>query len=300
MRSLPIPMLVAAGALLAACSREPTVCNGSDTVSLVRVLVEGVEASTENRASAADFLSVSDFTEKAAASGEIACTAKYLLSKKALGVLSRDKSHAADLAAFRDAITAEYKLKDRGDGEMTVVLTNFDLARAQKLQKLHAAFLTPPAQEKADSPTPEPEDQEPQTQDPTPDPAAAPEATASDVPPPSDQPGNRGHVSTPRTLAATEFYRHLALSDVETAGLYVVPEKRGQGPVSPASADFLNSLREPLRLVDVQPAENDTVVARYSYRTKDDAQCHISARLVFSQRGDEALIESIRTRRSCQ
>jgi hypothetical protein len=110
-----------------------------------------------------------------------------------------------------------------------------------------------------------------------------------------------GHLVEHEPPAATvrTFYEALGAGQGEVASLMVAPEKRGI-PAFSASAmsHFYGSLREPLRLTDIEQRGPDTFTVYYSYASSGRA-CDGKAIVRTSSRAGSSYIESIQALNGC-
>jgi hypothetical protein len=101
-------------------------------------------------------------------------------------------------------------------------------------------------------------------------------------------------------LAAREFYSALGEGDGARAASVVAPEKREAGPLSAqALTRFYGSLRAPLRIVRIDPVNDDTVFVRYEFVTPNDRLCVGSATVDTIHRDGDTLIRGIRAIDEC-
>ncbi len=74
--------------------------------------------------------------------------------------------------------------------------------------------------------------------------------------------------------AATAFYTALSEANGRSAVALVVPEKRGAGPYVEANiSKFYSSLREPLKILSVEPIDADHVGVKYSFTRPSGSAC---------------------------
>jgi hypothetical protein len=101
-------------------------------------------------------------------------------------------------------------------------------------------------------------------------------------------------------LAVREFYSALGKGDGARAARVVVPEKRGEGPLSAGELTRQYSgLRAPLRVTKIDPINNDTVFVRYQFVTPDEHICLGSATVDTTNQGGETLVRQIRPLNGC-
>ena len=114
-----------------------------------------------------------------------------------------------------------------------------------------------------------------------------------------DRPGRRV-LEADSVSAVREFYAALADGDGDRAAAMVVPEQRRTGHLSGWELSrFYASLREPLRLVDIQPAGAGMVHVRYEYVWPDGDDCFGAANVWTTEEGGEILIRRIRALNGC-
>ncbi len=96
------------------------------------------------------------------------------------------------------------------------------------------------------------------------------------------------------------FYTALSRADGSQASTYVIPEKRLNGPFSPAELSrFYGSLSEPLRLSEVKLSAPEVAMAEYNYVLPDGRHCEGKSLVYLTIRGSETLIERIRALAGC-
>jgi hypothetical protein len=101
-------------------------------------------------------------------------------------------------------------------------------------------------------------------------------------------------------LAVREFYRALGEADGARASAVVVPEERGDGPLSAGELTrYYSSLRAPLRLTQIDPINDDTVFVRYQFVTPDNRLCSGSATVRTAHRNGDTLVRDIRAFDGC-
>jgi hypothetical protein len=109
-------------------------------------------------------------------------------------------------------------------------------------------------------------------------------------PPPSRRPGN----STSPADTVRAFYTALSRADGDTASALVIPEKRSAGSFNPASiAQFYSSLREPLKILSVEPIGNDTVRVKYRFTRPNGSSCLADATVTTVFMNGQTLIQRI-------
>jgi outer membrane biosynthesis protein TonB len=153
-----------------------------------------------------------------------------------------------------------------------------------------------PAPQPAPQPAPEPAPQ------PAPPRAAAPEAQpeVADRPevPPADKSEAEAEADAADTVQA--FYSALSAGDGASAARFVIPAKRGSGPLSAgALTRYYSSFRRPLRLRRVVPVNADTVRVAYDYVLADGRVCRGQAAVDVVHRDGRSLVSGIRTRGPC-
>jgi hypothetical protein len=95
------------------------------------------------------------------------------------------------------------------------------------------------------------------------------------------------------------FYAALGSGDGEAASRTVVPEKRGEGPLSAARITrYFGGLARPLQTQSIARLEANLFDVRYSYGI-GRRNCTGSARVTLTSRGDATYIESIAAKESC-
>jgi len=101
-------------------------------------------------------------------------------------------------------------------------------------------------------------------------------------------------------LAVREFYGALGEADGMRASAVVVPEKREHGPLSAGELTrFYSSLRAPLRLTQLDPIDDVTVLVRYQFVTPDNRLCSGSATVTTTHRDGDTLVRGIRAFDEC-
>jgi type IV secretory pathway VirB10-like protein len=153
-----------------------------------------------------------------------------------------------------------------------------------------------PASEPPPQPAPQPAPR------PAPPRAAAPEARpeVDDRPeaPPADKSEAEAEADAADTVQA--FYSALSAGDGASAARFVIPAKRGSGPLSAgALTRYYSSFRRPLRLRRVVPVNADTVRVAYDYVLADGRVCRGQAVVDVDHRGGRSLVSGIRTRGPC-
>ncbi|MDM0032109.1 hypothetical protein QTI33_08155 [Variovorax sp. J22P271] len=97
-----------------------------------------------------------------------------------------------------------------------------------------------------------------------------------------------------RVQAVRDFYRALSAADGRTAAAFVVPAKRGLGPVNEANISrFYGSFDRPLLVRSIRPIDATLVEARYSYRVSRTT-CEGTAFVETERVGRKTLIRRIR------
>jgi hypothetical protein len=95
------------------------------------------------------------------------------------------------------------------------------------------------------------------------------------------------------------FYLALSVGSGEEAARFVIPEKRGKGPLSAQEMGrFYGSLVEPLSVIDVSPIGPSEFRVRYTFATKRN-RCDGVAIVRTTRIGDDNLIESIKALNGC-
>jgi outer membrane biosynthesis protein TonB len=153
-----------------------------------------------------------------------------------------------------------------------------------------------PASEPAPQPAPQPAPR------PAPPRAAAPEARPEVVDTPEAPPADKSEAEAEADAADTvqAFYSALSAGDGASAARFVIPAKRGSGPLSAgALTRYYSSFRRPLRLRRVVPVNGDTVRVAYDYVLADGRVCRGQAAVDVVHRGGRSLVSGIRTRGPC-
>lgn len=97
-----------------------------------------------------------------------------------------------------------------------------------------------------------------------------------------------------------DFYNALAQGDGARAAAVVVPEKRGEGPLSAAELTrYYSSLRAPLRVTKIDPIDDDSVFVRYHFVTADNHLCLGSAVVDTTHHDGDALVSAIHVFHGC-
>ena len=153
-----------------------------------------------------------------------------------------------------------------------------------------------PETEPAASPAPQPSPR------PAPPRAAAPEAQPEVVDRPEAPPADKSEAEAEADAVDTvqAFYSALSAGDGASAARFVIPAKRGSGPLSAgALTRYYSSFRRPLRLRRVVPVNADTVRVAYDYVLPDGRVCRGQAAVDVVHRGGRSLVSGIRTRGPC-
>jgi hypothetical protein len=96
------------------------------------------------------------------------------------------------------------------------------------------------------------------------------------------------------------FYNALGDGDGDSAARFVVPGKRGAGPLSAGELTrYFSSFRRPLRVLRATQVSPDTVRVAYDYVLPNGALCEGRAAVRVTDSGDGTLIRSIRTLGPC-
>jgi outer membrane biosynthesis protein TonB len=157
-----------------------------------------------------------------------------------------------------------------------------------------------PETEPAASPSPRPAPQP--APRPEPPRAAAPEAQPEVADRPEASPPDKSEAEAEADAADTvqAFYSALSAGDGASAARFVIPAKRGSGPLSAgALTRYYSSFRRPLRLRRVVPVNADTVRVAYDYVLADGRVCRGQAAVDVVHRGGRSLVSGIRTRGPC-
>lgn len=129
-------------------------------------------------------------------------------------------------------------------------------------------------------------------------PQAQPEVADSPEAPPADKSEAEAEADAADTVQA--FYSALSAGDGASAARFVIPAKRGSGPLSAgALTRYYSSFRRPLRLRRVVPVNGDTVRVAYDYVLADGRVCRGQAAVDVVHRGGRSLVSGIRTRGPC-
>jgi outer membrane biosynthesis protein TonB len=170
------------------------------------------------------------------------------------------------------------------------------------------------AADSEDGAAPEPEPAASSTPEPAPPPAArpaprpappraaAPEARPEVADRPEAPPALKSETEAEADAADTvqAFYSALSAGDGASAARFVIPAKRGSGPLSAgALTRYYSSFRRPLRLRRVVPVNGDTVRVAYDYVLADGRVCRGQAAVDVVHRGGRSLVSGIRTRGPC-
>jgi outer membrane biosynthesis protein TonB len=153
-----------------------------------------------------------------------------------------------------------------------------------------------PAPQPAPQPAPRPAPR------PAPPRAAAPEAQPevadrAEAPPAAK---SEAEAEVDAVDAVQSFYSALSAGDGASAARFVIPAKRGSGPLSAgALTRYYSSFRRPLRLRKVVPVNADTVRVAYDYVLADGRVCRGQAMVDVDHRGGRSLVSGIRTRGPC-
>ncbi|HEX9963776.1 MAG TPA: hypothetical protein VGB04_02195 [Allosphingosinicella sp.] len=153
-----------------------------------------------------------------------------------------------------------------------------------------------PASEPASEPAPQPAPR------PAPPRAAAPEARPDVVDRPEAPPADKSEAEAEADAADTvqAFYSALSAGDGASAARFVIPAKRGSGPLSAgALTRYYSSFRRPLRVRRIVPVNADTVRVAYDYVLADGRVCRGQAAVDVVHRGGRSLVSGIRTRGPC-
>jgi hypothetical protein len=137
---------------------------------------------------------------------------------------------------------------------------------------------------------------------PAPPRAAAPEAQPEVADSPEAPPAVKSEAEAEADAADTvqAFYSALSAGDGASAARFVIPAKRGSGPLSAAALTrYYSSFRRPLRLRRVVPVNGDTVRVAYDYVLADGRVCRGQAAVDVVHRGGRSLVSGIRTRGPC-
>jgi hypothetical protein len=109
-------------------------------------------------------------------------------------------------------------------------------------------------------------------------------------PPPSRRPDN----STSPVDIVRAFYTALSRADGDSASALVIPEKRGTSSFNPASiAQFYSGLREPLKILGVEPIGNDIVRVKYRFTRPNGSSCVADATVTTVFMNGQTLIQRI-------
>jgi outer membrane biosynthesis protein TonB len=163
-----------------------------------------------------------------------------------------------------------------------------------------AAPETEPAASPAAQPAPEPAPRP--APRPAPPRAAAPEARPEVADRPEAPPPDKSEAEAEADAADTvqAFYSALSAGDGASAARFVIPAKRGSGPLSAgALTRYYSSFRRPLRLRRVVPVNGDTVRVAYDYVLADGRVCRGQAAVDVVHRDGRSLVSGIRTRGPC-
>jgi hypothetical protein len=129
-------------------------------------------------------------------------------------------------------------------------------------------------------------------------PQAQPEVADSPEAPPADKSEAEAEADAADTVQA--FYSALSAGDGASAARFVIPAKRGSGPLSAgALTRYYSSFRRPLRVRRVVPVNGDTVRVTYDYVLADGRVCRGQAAVDVVHRGGRSLVSGIRTRGPC-
>lgn len=94
--------------------------------------------------------------------------------------------------------------------------------------------------------------------------------------------------------AVTAFYTALSEANGRLAVAWVVPEKRGAGPYVEANiSKFYSSLREPLRILNVERIDTDHVGVKYSFVRPSGSACAGDAKVSTVFQNGRTFIKSI-------
>jgi hypothetical protein len=98
----------------------------------------------------------------------------------------------------------------------------------------------------------------------------------------------------------TAFYNALSAADGESAGAFVIPEKRGIGPFNEGSIhSFYGNLLVSLRLMSVSMITSTLVEARYTYTQSNHETCDGLSEIETTYQFGKTLIEKINARNGC-
>jgi hypothetical protein len=137
---------------------------------------------------------------------------------------------------------------------------------------------------------------------PAPPRAAAPEARPEVVDRPEASPPDKSEAEAEADAAdaVRAFYSALSAGDGASAARFVIPAKRGSGPLSAgALTRYYSSFRRPLRLRRLVRVNADTVRVAYDYVLADGRVCRGQAVVDVDHRGGRSLVSGIRTRGPC-
>ena len=100
--------------------------------------------------------------------------------------------------------------------------------------------------------------------------------------------------------AVSNFYGALGRGDGAQAANYVVPEKRSSGALSGGQMSrFYGGLREPLRVTEIYPLDENTAFVRYRFVSPGGRVCRGAANVVTTHREGETLVSNIRVYTGC-
>jgi outer membrane biosynthesis protein TonB len=129
-------------------------------------------------------------------------------------------------------------------------------------------------------------------------PQAQPEVADRPEAPPADK--SEAEAEADAVDAVQAFYSALSAGDGASAARFVIPAKRGSGPLSAgALTRYYSSFRRPLRVRRVVPVNADTVRVAYDYVLADGRVCRGQAAVDVVHRGGRSLVSGIRTRGPC-